>query len=73
MSLFAGPFCPHSALQLTLHLLKLELEGKEDPCLTLMTRKWQAFPKETGFAYLLEAYLLEAVCTKGCTPQSTTP
>lgn len=60
MSLFAGPFCPHSALQLTLHLLKLEVEGKEDSCLTLMTSKWQAFPKETRSTariYLLEVQL----------------
>lgn len=55
--LVTGPFCPHSALQLILHLLKLEVEGKEDSCLTLMTSKWQAFPKETGFAYLLEVQL----------------
>lgn len=57
MPLVTGSFCPHSALQLTLHLLKLEVEGKEDSCLTLMTSKWQAFPNETGFAYLLEVQL----------------
>lgn len=57
MLLFAGPFCPHSALQLTLLLLKLEVEGKEDLCLTLMTSKWQVLPKETGFSHLLEVQL----------------
>lgn len=57
MPLVTVPFCSHGALQLTLHLLKLEVEGKEDLCLTLMTSKCQAFPKETGFAYLLEVLL----------------
>lgn len=57
MPLVSDPFCPHSALQLTQHLLKLEVEGKEDSCFTLMTSKCQAFPKETGFAYLLEVQL----------------
>lgn len=57
MPLVTGPFCPHSALQLTLSLLKLEVEGKEDSCLTLMTSKCQVFPKKTGFAYLLEVQL----------------
>lgn len=57
MPLVTGPFCPHSALQLTLHLLKLEVEGKEDSCSTLVTNKCQAFPKKTDFAYLLEVRL----------------